>query len=102
MATTASPATDYTIVRVPTWDVPSRTRYGKRHTVTQVTASGELQCSCEAGQYNKTCWHRDFVRDGHAGKSRIRIRPAPQPVRVQPSPRRSLASVNADLYGEVA
>ncbi len=99
MVTTASPATDYTITRVPTWIVPSRTRHGKSHTVTQITASGELQCSCEAGQYNKTCWHRDFVRDGHAGKMRIRIRPVPLPVRVQPSRPITQADVD-ELYGD--
>ena len=96
---TQTPATDYTITRVPTWTVPSRTRHGKDHVVTQITASGELQCSCEAGMYGKQCWHRDFVRDGHAGKPRIRIRPVPQPVWVQPSRRLSLVSVNDDLYG---
>ena len=78
-----SPATAYTIVRVLTWIVSSRTRRGKDHTVTQITESGELQCSCEAGQYGKTCWHRAFVRDGHASKPRIRIRPLPRPARSQ-------------------
>ena len=65
--------TVYTMTGVPTWTVPSRTRTGKDHTVTQVIESGALQCSCEAGQYNKTCWHRAFVNGGHAGKPRVRL-----------------------------
>ena len=94
-----SPATDYSITRVPTWIVSSRTRHGKDHTVTQITESGELQCSCESGQYNKNCWHRDFVCDGHAGKPRMRITLLPQPVRVQSArPLRSQVDVD-ELYG---
>lgn len=83
---TTIPTPVYTMTRVPTWTVPSRTRHGKDHTVTQITESGELQCSCEAGMYGKQCWHRLFVKDGHAGKPRVRLTiPATTPLRARVS-----------------
>ena len=65
--------TTYAMTHVRTWPVPWRVRDGTVHTVTQVTASGELACSCEAGRYGKRCWHRAFVKDGRAGKPRVRL-----------------------------
>ncbi len=69
--TAALSASGVTVTRVPRWTVPSRTRHGKDHTVTE--HEGQLWCSCEAGQYGKTCWHRDWVRDSRAGKPRMGI-----------------------------
>ena len=74
---TDSPISEYTVTRAPTWTVPSRTRHGRDHVVTQVTDDGVLFCSCEAGQYGRSCWHREWVKDGRAGKPRIRLQPKP-------------------------
>ena len=74
-----TPTLDYTVTRAPHWVIASRTRQAKDHTVTQVEAadgSSQLFCSCEAGMYGRQCWHREWVKDGRAGKPTLRIRPA--------------------------
>jgi phage recombination protein Bet len=39
------------------WQVPSHTRPGLAHRVTR-EADGSLRCSCEAGQFRRTCRHQ--------------------------------------------
>ena len=104
---TDSPISGYTVTRAPTWTVPSRTRHGRDHVVTQVTDDGVLFCSCEAGQYGRSCWHREWVKDGRAGKPRIAIRPKPANIRTPEVPEFQRPEVvsrpafdDTDLWGD--
>ena len=97
--TTDSPIQAYTVTRAPTWRVPSRTRHGRDHVVTQVTDDGVLFCSCEAGQYGRSCWHREWVKDGRAGKPTMRIRPAAPKAAPQPQPTFRLLSAMTRMHG---
>jgi len=41
------------------YTVPSRTRTGRDHTVSLDPRDGAIvACTCEAGQYGRSCWHR--------------------------------------------
>lgn len=69
----SSPSTQTTISSIR-YEVPSRRRNGKVHTVSlDPRDNAIISCSCEAGQYGKSCWHRVWVADGKAGKPRIRV-----------------------------
>jgi hypothetical protein len=72
MTAASNPNAAYTIHEA-VWTVPSRTRRGRTHTVTLDFTTETMQCSCEAGQYNRHCWHRDLVSEGKAGKPRVRL-----------------------------
>jgi hypothetical protein len=67
-----------TIIRSITYDVPSRRRTGKTHQVSvDPRDMAIVSCTCEAGQYGKTCWHRDWARNGRVGKPRVRVTQRP-------------------------
>lgn len=62
------------IDRTAAYEVESATRVGSIHTVTvrPVVDADGLEtdqevwgCTCEAGQYQTPCWHRDYVRAVH-------------------------------------
>ena len=97
--TAAAAASGVIITRAPTWTVKSRTRRGLDHTVTQVIDGGVLFCSCEAGMYGKNCWHRDWVRDGHAGKPTIGVM-APATVKVNVGVQSEPTFDASDLYDD--
>lgn len=86
-----------TVVSI-TWTVASRTRTGKDHTVIADPRDGAIVgCTCEAGQYGKSCWHRLWAADGRAGKPRVRY--APRPAIVVPAPRPAPSLSADDIYG---
>jgi hypothetical protein len=69
----------------PRWSVPSATRDGITHTVTEDAETGQRHCNCEASDHPRTrgrCWHIRAVAAGLAGKPRIRVsqRPTPAPL----------------------
>jgi hypothetical protein len=85
-------------VREATWEIPSRTRRGRTHTVTLHGDTGVMECTCEAGQYNKWCWHRDYVNDGHASKPHVVLVLTPPP----PTPATIAASARAAYEARAA
>ena len=71
-----NPTPKHTIESI-TFPVPSATRGGLTHTVTQDVADSRLSCSCEA---RVQCWHQKAVLAGLV-RARVRIMPkAPAPV----------------------
>jgi hypothetical protein len=82
MRTTETPAKN--IIRAITYEVPSATREGVKHVVTEDVETGERSCSCEASDHAKTsgkCWHLRAVASGLI-RPRVRVsqRPAPAPL----------------------
>lgn len=72
------------IIRSITYAVPSATREGVEHVVTEDVESGRRACTCEASDHPKTagkCWHLRAVNAGMV-KPRVRVsqRPAPAPL----------------------
>ena len=73
------------IIRSITYTVPSATREGITHTVTEDVESGRRSCTCEASDHPKTagkCWHLRAITAGMV-KPRVRVTqraaPAPRP-----------------------
>jgi hypothetical protein len=76
----AQPFQQRVYVKSITWSVPSATRPGVVHTVSESPVDGVLSCTCEA---RKQCWHQKAVIARLRIKMRVRVqvRPAkPQPV----------------------
>jgi hypothetical protein len=85
-----------TTIQAITYAVPSRTRRGRTHTVSVDPRDlAIVACTCEAGQYGRWCWHRDWVLDGRAGKPRVRVtqRPAAQRLPLSDEARQRAASL---------
>ena len=77
-------STNYTTIRSITYTVPSATREGVEHVVTEDVETGARHCACEASDHPKTagkCWHVKSVNAGLV-KPRVRVsqRPAPAPL----------------------
>ena len=72
--------TIHNTIRTITWTVPSATRQGITHTVSEDIETGARSCNCEASDHAKTrgkCWHLRAVASGLAGKPTVRISQRP-------------------------
>ena len=95
--TTQTPTAHNTIRRI-TWTVPSATRPGITHTVTEDIATGARSCNCEASDHPKTrgrCWHLKATAAGLAGKPVVRI--SQRPARPQFSDETRFAVASLDV-----
>jgi hypothetical protein len=70
-----SPLPAYTL-RSIVYTLASRSQAGTRRNVSVDPSTGIMTCSCPA---RRDCWHRTAVRNGAAGKPRIRVQPRPTP-----------------------
>ena len=67
-------------IRQITWTVPSATRQGLKHIVSEDIETGARSCNCEASDHTKTrnrCWHLRAVASGLAGKPVVRVSQRP-------------------------
>jgi hypothetical protein len=55
---------------------------GSVHRVSVDPRDGVIQCSCEAGRYDRECWAARLAREGNAGKPRVRCTQVPRRARV--------------------
>jgi hypothetical protein len=68
------------IIRSIAWEIPSATRQGITHTVSEDIETGAQSCNCEASDHPKTrgrCWHLKATAAGLAGKPTVRVSQRP-------------------------
>ena len=68
------------IIRSIVWEIPSASRPGVKHIVSEDIETGARSCNCEASDHPKTrgrCWHLKAVAAGLAGKPTVRMTQRP-------------------------
>jgi hypothetical protein len=95
MATTT--LTTHNTIRSIVWEIPSATRQGLKHTVSEDIETGARSCNCEASDHPKTrgrCWHLRAVASGLAGKPVVRITQRPSRPQFSDETRFAVASLD--------